>query len=51
MLSNNERLLLLDAISEFTNERLFDFERLSEVSTLDLLLELLIDKLKLSLLL
>ena len=43
--------MLLDAISEFTNERLFDFERLSEVSTLDLLLELLIDKLKLSLLL
>ena len=46
VLSNNEWLLLLDAISEFSNERLVDFEILSEVIELDLL----VDKLKFSLL-
>ena len=51
VLSNNEWLTLLDAISEFSSERLVDFERLSEVSRVDLLLELLVDKLKLLLLL
>ena len=43
--------MLLDSISDFSAERLVDFERLSEVSRLDLLLELLVDKLKLLLLL
>ena len=47
VLSNNEWLMLLDSISDFSAERLVDFERLSEVIELDLLF----DKLRLSLLL